>query len=257
MCGILMNKTVSVILPAYNAASFLPDSINSVLTQTYENIELIIIDDGSTDDTENIVRSFTDKRLHYIQTQNQGNYFARNRGLKEASGDLIALIDADDIWLNNKLEKQVRVFQDNADLGFCCSDHNLFFDDKKSHLYEDTVNTFTETPLRQEIFLEKLLDNNFVVTSTVMFRRQCLEHFGLFDTSYQNAMDYFMWLNAAFRFPVFYLHDRLVLKRVHSSNISKNNIHSFEAVLYIFQKLSSSVKGTRFFSEKYLSDINL
>lgn len=99
---------VSIIMPTYNCGRFIKESIDSVLAQTYDNWELLIVDDCSTDDTEAIVRGYKDKRIHYMcNEQNIGAALTRNRALREAKGRYIAFLDADDLWLPEKLEKQV------------------------------------------------------------------------------------------------------------------------------------------------------
>lgn len=110
-----MNELVSVIMPSYNTASYIADSIKSVLAQTYNNWELIIVDDCSTDNTDEIVAEFlVDKRIRYFKnTQNSGAALTRNRALREANGEWIAFLDSDDIWLPEKLEKQIEFMKRN------------------------------------------------------------------------------------------------------------------------------------------------
>lgn len=107
-------ELVSVIMPTYNCARFIRESIDSVLAQTYTNWELIIVDDCSTDETDTIVSNYTDKRIYYIRnSQNKGAALTRNRAIKEAKGRYIAFLDADDLWLPEKLEKQVAFMEKN------------------------------------------------------------------------------------------------------------------------------------------------
>ena len=109
-----MGELVSIITPVYNCAKFIAETINSVIAQTYINWELIIVDDCSTDDTENIVRSFQDQRIHYYQNVvNSGAAVSRNRALREAKGRWIAFLDSDDLWLPNKLDRQIKFMMDN------------------------------------------------------------------------------------------------------------------------------------------------
>ena len=106
---------VSIIMPAYNCGRFIRESIGSVLAQTYTNWELLIVDDCSTDDTETIVRAFKDPRMHYMRNeQNMGAALTRNRALREAKGRYIAFLDADDLWLPEKLEKQTAFMETNG-----------------------------------------------------------------------------------------------------------------------------------------------
>ena len=109
-----MGELVSIITPVYNCAKFIAETINSVIAQTYINWELIIVDDCSTDDTENVVRSFQDQRIHYYKNvENSGAAISRNRALREAKGRWIAFLDSDDLWLPNKLDRQIKFMMDN------------------------------------------------------------------------------------------------------------------------------------------------
>ena len=109
-----MKELVSVIMPTYNCGRFIKESIDSVLAQTYQNWELLIVDDCSTDDTKAIVQTYKDERIHYMRNEtNQGAALTRNRALREAKGKYIAFLDADDLWLPEKLEKQIAFMQQN------------------------------------------------------------------------------------------------------------------------------------------------
>lgn len=109
-----MNELVSVIMPSYNTGKFIAESINSVLSQTYNNLELIIVDDCSTDNTDEVVKSFDDKRIRYFKNEkNSGAAVSRNRALREAKGKWIAFLDSDDLWIEDKLEKQIKFMREN------------------------------------------------------------------------------------------------------------------------------------------------
>ena len=107
---------ISVIIPTYNSAVFLPEAVESVLSQTFLPQEVIVVDDGSTDNTEDVLEPFR-RRIHYIRQENQGPAVARNRGIAEAKGDLIAFLDADDVWVPEKTEIQVKVLRENPRIG--------------------------------------------------------------------------------------------------------------------------------------------
>src|SRR6185369_4654551 len=118
----MSTKLVSIIMPAYNAGKYIADSIRSVLAQTYSNWELIVVDDGSTDDTAAIVQDFTKRegRVRYIYQENGRLGKARNTGVRNSQGDLIAFLDSDDLWIETKLELQLRALREqNADLVYC------------------------------------------------------------------------------------------------------------------------------------------
>ena len=109
---------VSVVMPAYNYGRFLGEAIQSVLDQTFQDFELIVVDDGSTDNTKEVIGSFTDRRIKYIYQQNRGVSTALNVGISASRGEYIALLDADDIWLPHNLEKGVEVLDEHAEVGF-------------------------------------------------------------------------------------------------------------------------------------------
>ncbi|MBV6496243.1 MAG: putative glycosyltransferase EpsE [Pyrinomonadaceae bacterium] len=111
-----MNDLISVIIPNYNYARYLPEAIESVLAQTHKNVEVIVVDDGSTDDSKEVLASFGD-RIRTIFQQNQGVSAARNRGVAESNGDFLAFLDADDAFLPSKLEKQLELFRADEEIG--------------------------------------------------------------------------------------------------------------------------------------------
>ncbi len=242
-----MNRLVSVIIPTYNSSEYISEAINSVLLQAYNELEIIVIDDGSTDTTEETVKKIRDNRIRYIKSEKQGNYFARNMGIRKSRGEYIAFLDADDIWLKDKLKKQVDVLSKDNDVGLCCTDHYIFFGGKKSDTYADMLHSFSRDLLSHANFIERLLIENIIITSSVMVRKSCFEHLGVFDTAYQNAMDYDMWLRIILNYKAYYIKDRCLLKRRHVLNISKDKINTLSALLYIFTKAKSYIGGTKFF----------
>lgn len=121
-----VRPTVTVIIPAYNAAAFVAEAIESVLRQSYSNFELIVIDDGSTDDTASVVATFRDDRLRLVQHANQGLSQSLNRGIDLSRGEIIAFLDADDVWLPHKLERELAVFDNEEEVGLVFSDFVRF-----------------------------------------------------------------------------------------------------------------------------------
>ncbi len=203
---------VSVILPAYNAARFIGAAIDSVLAQTYSRFELIVVDDGSTDHTASILRGYGD-RVRYIYQRNARQAAARNKGLRHATGELMAFIDADDIWLPQKLEKQVALFRQNPDLGLVyCS------------LREIDVEGKPLRDLRADLrgyVLERVLLGKFSGGgggSTSLIPRRVLETVGDFDINLPPCEDTDLLWRIASRYPIDYVDEVLVLYRFHGSN---------------------------------------
>src|SRR3990167_692982 len=171
---------VSVIMPTYNHAQFIGEAIDSVLNQTYKNLELIIIDNYSEDNTEEIVKSFNNQRIKYVKFRNNGVIVAsRNVGMKMAKGKYFAFLDSDDLWLPNKLEKQIPLFERDGKVGLVYSDIILFNEKgKEKRSFE------FKKPHRGNVFPELLLEN-FINTQTVLIRK---EAFDCFDTFFDGRL---------------------------------------------------------------------
>jgi glycosyltransferase involved in cell wall biosynthesis len=242
---------VSVVIPAYNCAQYIADTIRSVCAQTYCDLEIVVIDDGSTDGTRNAVLAVTDPRVRYVQTSNRGNYFARNRGIEESKGEFIAFLDSDDLWISDKLEKQMRIFESFPDIDFCCTGFKFFKNNDPARCHLDYSAFLDHDDSTDKTFIVNALRNNFIVTSSVVIRRPCFEKEGVFDTAYQNAMDYDMWLRIVLNYKARYVSEALVLRREHAANISKNRVNTQRALGYIFEKLMVYKARTKFYRVCY------
>jgi len=204
---------VSVITPAYNAQSTIGETIESVLSQTFTDFEMIIIDDGSTDDTANVVHRFKDNRIIYLYQTNKEKSEARNNGIKNAKGKYIAFLDADDTWFPEKLEKQVRLMQNNPEIGLVYSDL-YYFDDETG---EDLILYSRIASLhRGKIPIELLLENNFIKSNTPLIRRKIFCQVGLFDTNLDLCEDWEMWLRIIVKYPIDYIDEPLARYRIHT-----------------------------------------
>lgn len=160
-------KLVSVIIPAYNSETFITKAIDSVLSQSYPHIETIVVDDGSTDHTARVVRSYGD-RIKYVYQDNQGHAKARNRGLQESRGEYCAFLDADDCWLPQKVELQVDILERNPDTGITHCNHTKI--DEQGRI----IPSFPREKkyISGWIFKNLLLRKGHIGTSTAMFRRE-------------------------------------------------------------------------------------
>ncbi|HLV01181.1 MAG TPA: glycosyltransferase, partial [Acidobacteriota bacterium] len=221
-----MKSTVSVIIPCFNSARFVAEAVNSVLKQTRPPDEIIVVDDGSTDDTADVLNRFKGQ-ISYIRQENRGPSTARNTGIQAATGELICFLDADDIWLPEKLERQLDFITQNLDVGL------LFTDEEEIEAASGRVLQPSLLSSRKRFerpnlpgyvsnAVEQLLLENFIPTSTVMTRRSCLKVSGLFDEKLQVSEDRDLWTRLAANFPVAVLPEVLAVKRVHSDNISSN-----------------------------------
>jgi glycosyltransferase involved in cell wall biosynthesis len=172
---------VSVIIPTYNCAHYLPQAVESVLAQTYDNYELIVVDDGSTDNTQEILKPYRDRLRYSILQNNQGVSIARNRGIEMARGKLIAFLDADDWFLPDKLKAQVNYFDRHPAIGMCDSGFYLVSPQKEILREVQPWHQYPELNIQTWVSLKPIL------TSTIMFRREWLEWAGGFDTNFHYA----------------------------------------------------------------------
>jgi glycosyltransferase involved in cell wall biosynthesis len=207
---------VSVIIPTYNRGWILRDAIDSVLGQTYADVELIVVDDGSTDRTPDILNSYGD-RLRVIRQANQGVSAARNRGIDNTSGPLIALLDSDDIWLPKKLAVQIDFFKRNPAALICQTEEIWIRNGLR-------VNPGKRHRKPSGMIFEPSLELCLVSPSAVMVRRELLEDVGLFDESLPACEDYDLWLRVGCRFPVHLIDKPLTIKRGgHEDQLSRQS----------------------------------
>jgi glycosyltransferase involved in cell wall biosynthesis len=214
--------TVTVIIPTYNRARYLPDCINSVLTQSTPVDEILIVDDGSTDGTAELVSSWGD-RVTYLFQSNAGAAAARNLGLQVATGDFIAFQDSDDIWLPDKNALQLEFFRRYPDVDIVFGLMANFRGEQDEPIAE-IGNTAVYAALKAtntnvEDMFSLLLTYNMVPTPTVMCRRTCVEKAGMFDVGLRIAEDFEYWLRISSLCRFGFI-DRVLLKRRrHDSNL--------------------------------------
>ncbi len=204
-----MQPFVSVILPTYNRAHLLPRAIQSVLNQQYENLQIVVVDDGSTDDTPAVVASIGDPRIDYVRfEQNRGIGSARHEGVSRARGEFIAFIDSDDVWLPGKLELQVHLFKKHLHLdlifgnylniNYVAGTRELGFDKDEIRL-----NGLAAEPLEDGVweilsgYQQATLERSFMATPTVMFRAGLTEAAGNFEPSLSGPEDFEFWWRLA------------------------------------------------------------
>ena len=180
----------SVIIPTYNYGHYLPQSLGSALNQTVPPFEIIVVDGGSTDNTPDVIKPYlTDARIKYIRTENLGVSAARNAGIKISSSEFVAFLDADDIWVHNKLELQLPLFE-NPQVGVVYSLRHPFNERGLVKDYEH-INVF-----RGDV-LPYLMEHNFICLSSAVVRRASLDTAGLFDTRLSQGEDMDLWLRIA------------------------------------------------------------
>lgn len=229
----LKKPLVSVIIPTYNSASFVAQSVESVLQQTYENIEIIVVDDGSTDDTETVLAPYKDK-IRYIKKTNGGPSAARNLGITEAKGEFIAFQDADDIWLPEKAALQVEHFQQNSHFGVVFTGSVRF---NENGLLDSNIRKGYTVPTG--MVFDRLLTEHFVAMPSVMVRKSCLDEIGLFEETLIGNEDFNLYLRLARKYAFGFVNQVLVRIRIHKNNLSDNLEQMCEDEIKNLEKIDS------------------
>jgi glycosyltransferase involved in cell wall biosynthesis len=200
-----MNELITIVIPTRNRADRVSAAIGSVLAQTDRNWELIVVDDGSTDDTEAAIRSFDDDRIKYIRQNNQGVSTARNRGIAESRGNLIAFLDSDDRWEPEKLRVQRAFFESHPDIYICQTEEIWIRNGRR-------VNPMKKHAKPSGWIFKECLNLCLVSPSAVMLRREVLDRIGLFDESLPACEDYDLWLRASLVYEIVTLPEVLTTK---------------------------------------------
>ncbi len=233
------NGLVSVIIPTFNRAGYLLDAVNSVLNQDYLNLELIVIDDGSTDNTPDIVKKISDNRVRYFRSDKPSSPgIARNRGIGLAKGEYLAFLDSDDSWAKDKLSKQVKFLQNNQD---------YFLVYSQCYLQKDGILSGISPKKMSEgyIFKKLYLSFNFIPVLTVLMR-----NLGGNDTYYFNPLqdknlyigeDYDLWLNVSRSKKIGYIKEPLAYYTIHSTNMSLDVRRVLHEWNYIAHKYKNQV----------------
>lgn len=224
------NEMVSVIIPTYNRAHLIKQSVESVLKQSYQNFEIIIVDDGSKDNTEEIIKQINDSRIRYIKhTVNKGASAARNTGIREAKGKYIAFQDSDDLWLPEKLEKQIeRIEKTENHIGAVFGGYWIINQNgEKRYFPEQSIND-------GNIFYT-LLQGNVVGMPVVMIKKECFEKSGYFNETLPALEDWELLLRISKDFEFLYINEPLVVVHETENSISMNMKNTVFAWRYIFE----------------------
>jgi glycosyltransferase involved in cell wall biosynthesis len=221
---------ISIITPAYNASKFIAQTIKCVLEQTYTNWEMIIVDDGSTDETALEIKPFlVDKRIKYFYQENGKQSKARNHALHYAKGEYIAFLDADDLWVANKLEIQIKVLEENnVDLVY--SQGYVFTDS-----FENTTLVNTTVGRSTNNFLGQLITANRIPILSVLLKSEKLKEVGNFNEhpKIQNAEDFHLWMTLADNGCTFYgMKERLFYYRRYANQSSNDLIMSVQCEVW-------------------------
>lgn len=210
---------VSVVITCYKYAHYLPFALDSVLAQTHRNVEVIMVNDGSPDNTDEVMQRYAgDPRVVYVKQENAGQAIAKNNGIKRATGDFIAFLDADDIWDSTKLEKQLPLFADpEVGVVYCrvkyIDEHNAPMHVEQNELWEP----------RRGWIAAHLFRDNLVPFCAAVVRRACFAKVGDMDASFRMGIDWDLWLRMSVHYKFDFVDEALLRYRVgHSGQMSKN-----------------------------------
>lgn len=269
---------VSVIIPAYNSEKFIAETLDSVFAQTYRPIEVIVADDGSTDRTADIVKKYeqhfagsttqtsqmnkadkaSETSLTYLHQKNSGPSRARNLGIAAAHGEYIAFLDADDVWLPHALELLVQYLKSHPDVSLVFGDAGSF--GPAGVLFDSAFGKFgcpekDGQGVLQKAF-EKLLEGNFILTGTVLVRKECLDRLGGFDDTLHYGEDYDLWVRIALFDRIGCLREPVMMRRVHDTNLSKNEYRFYDAKISFMEnfavKYAARIRGMGVDFDRYM-----
>ncbi|NLB90877.1 MAG: glycosyltransferase [Clostridiales bacterium] len=237
------NPEISVVLPTYNRGYILAQAIESICAQTYTNWELIVVDDGSSDDTSQVVEGIRDSRIRYIKTENQGANKARNQGVQLAKGNFIAFQDSDDLWLEHKLETQLNLLKEQqADMVFS----PILIQEKNKE-----IKTFPQGEEKGMICYERLLTQSLGSTQTFFGRKDCFITCP-FDETMPRMQDWEVLLRIARQYQVYYDDQPLALVRLQKDSISQKNDTGLLAYEKIYQKHRETIEGNQTVKEAHV-----
>ena len=233
----MKSPALSIIMLVHNSALFLREAVDSILAQTFKDFELLIIDDGSTDKSREILHNFDDNRIRiFFNEENNGIVFSRNKGLIIANGKYIAMFDSDDISTSTKFEKQINFLEKNPEYGMvgCCV---------------ETINSKSEKTKKSYKLKAKpgeipsiLLFRNYFINSAVVFRKEIIQDF-VYPTGYDIVEDYYLWIFISKRSKVWNLSEYLIKYRIHDSSITKKRIEALKrAEIKLFSNLFNELE---------------
>jgi glycosyltransferase involved in cell wall biosynthesis len=249
-------KLISIIVPCYNYGSLLGQTLSNLLLQTYKNWECIIINDGSTDNTEAVAQQYSevDKRFKYIYQKNAGVSAARNTGLINAKGDYIQFLDADDFLAPKKLELQYEYLENDRAVDIIYGSV-LYFDDDNSDDLRQSID-YSHKPWMSNVegkglkVVNQLLENNIMVIQSPLIRSKSLNKIGLFDSSLRYNEDWYLWLLCALVGMYFVYDDRsdvLSYVRVHQNSASQNRVKMIVGEVEMRYKIQAKLEARAYY----------
>lgn len=221
---------VSVVIATYNMGQYIDLAVDSILNQTWKNLEVIVVDDGSQDNTHEVMQKYQHhSNVRYIRTENQGQPKAKNTGIKNTSGDFIAFCDADDLWEPYKLEVQMPLFSQDS-IGIVYSEVSNI---------DENNQRYTRAPNEKRYsgkVTKHLLIENFIPFGTSVIRRACIEKNGMFDEEFRMGIDWDLWLRYSLDWEFAYTPERTYIYRIWSGQMSTNYRGRYDHATRILKK---------------------
>ena len=241
---------ISVVIPTFNCAPFIASAIESVLRQTVKVGEIVVVDDGSTDETKEILTQFADS-IRYVYQTNTGLSTARNRGIEEARGEVIALLDADDIWREDKIELQASLLARHPDIEVVFSDYQNFRGAAYHRPYFEGIELLSQLRVENldgdnlrvadNDFFRKILRHHIILPSTFMARKACFERVGNFDPSLRIVQDTHLWLRMAKQCKFAFINAPLVDRRLRDGSLITDESNFIDECIVMIQGLPNQM----------------
>ena len=222
---------VSIVIPVFNSERFIVECLNSVLNQSYKNIEIIIVDDGSTDKSVELINDYHSDLIKIYSQVNSGQGKARNLGVEKAKGEWIAFLDSDDIWFVGKLEMQLEHCKN-----YVWSHTDYFF---IGDIIAPKTRSRDFVSNNPGYIFDSLIVENTIATSTVMIRKSIFLEFGGFNTSYRALQDWDLWLRISKKYDIGYYEKPIAEYRVHSTSVSRSTRRNFPYHMEIISQIFS------------------
>lgn len=223
-----INPLVSLIITTFNHGIYLSDAIKSVYAQTYKNIEIIVIDDGSTDGTQNIISEF--ENVKYIYQKNSGLSAARNKGIEASSGEFLVFLDADDWLLETAIQTNLNKLREVYEAVFIAGAYRFYYEEFACFGKEDIIASEIHDPY------SSLLRINFIgMHAAVMYRRMIFDQFR-YDTSLKSCEDYDLYLRISRSYKILYQPNVIAVYRIHGKNMSSNNLRMLRYALKVLKR---------------------
>ncbi|MBH07761.1 MAG: hypothetical protein CMP71_01500 [Flavobacteriales bacterium] len=241
---------ISIVIPTFNRQKMIIDALNTCINQTYRPIEIIVVDDGSTDKTSEKINSWKEKNLEtkliYLKQINSGGNVARNYGIEKSNGQYIAFLDSDDLWEKTKLHKQYNLIKNRKNVGavYCGLkeinyENGLVVSDKKRTYFVGLIHS-------------KLLINDITSpTSSYLIKKEVFKHVGKFDTNLKARQDWDMWIRISKKYEIHAVKENLLLLRIHRGvRTSSNSVNEINAYKYIRKKYKREIGKLSFMDQK-------